>query len=89
MKSWDGHEDGTVFDFLLRAGCVAICVAILTMLVAACSDRGKDLLSSKSAVEGPYDLGSVSGTRNHTPHGGCDEKSGYTPTKPLERLSET
>lgn len=58
--------------------------AFVLFLATGCSadkDRSRSL---DLAVKGSYIPGETGGTRNQLPHGGIDEKSDPTPTKPVE-----
>ena len=78
-----------VFGVVLRIGLYGSILALALVLANCSVGNPTDLLSSRPAVPGPLGQGDATGTRNRLPHGGCDEKSGYTPTESLERLPTT
>lgn len=89
-KLRDAYHADLVFAFVVRLGIWGGLVAILATMLAACSVTApQDLLANRPAVvKSPLGDDQEAETRNRQPQGGCDEKSGYTPTLPLERFSK-
>lgn len=82
--NWDAYRSDLRIAFLCRAVIALGMLSILASMLGACSadqDRSRAL---DLAVKGSYTPGEGNLTRNQPPQGGIDEKSGSTPTKPME-----
>lgn len=87
MKTRDAYMADFVVACVVRLWLYGGLLAILAIMLSACTVGGpQDLLSNRPAVKSPLGDDQGYGTRNRQPQGGCDEKSGTTPNKPLERL---
>jgi len=58
-------------------------IIMIFCLIGCSADRDRPRFLDL-AVKGSYSPGEAIGTRNQTPQGGTDEKSGSTPTKPVD-----
>lgn len=89
MTTRDAYMADLVLSGVLRLGMYGGILAILAIVLSGCSKDGpQDLLSGRPAVRESLTHGDAAETRNRQPHGGCDEKSGTTPTWPMERLPQ-
>lgn len=89
MTTRDAYMADLVLSGVLRLGLYGGILAILAIVLSGCSNSGpQDLLSGRPAVPRSLTEGDAAETRNRQPHGGCDEKSGTTPTWPMERLPQ-
>lgn len=87
MKTRDAYMADIVVACVARIGLYGGLLAILAIMLSACTVSGpQDLLSGRPVVKSPLGDEQQNGTRNRQPQGGCDEKSGSTPTESLERF---
>lgn len=89
MKTRDAYMADFVLACVLRFGIYGGLLAILAIMLAACTvSDPRDLLSNRPAVKSPLGDDQGYGTRNRQPQGGCDEKSGTTPNEPVGRFPQ-
>jgi len=84
MNNWDGYYADLRIAFLCRAVISLGMLSILASMLGGCSADKDRSRAIDLGVKGSYTPGEMSSTRNQPPQGGIDEKSGSTPTKPLE-----
>lgn len=90
MTTRDAYMADLVLSGVLRLGLYGGILAILAIVLSGCSiSEPLDLLSGRPKVPQSLTGGDAAGTRNQQPHGGCDEKSGTTPTESLGRFPKT
>lgn len=84
MNNWDGYYADIRIAFLCRAVIALSIFSILAIVLGGCSADKDRSRAIDLGVKGSYTPGEMSSTRNQPPQGGIDEKSGPTPTKPME-----
>lgn len=84
MNVRDGYHTDLFIAFSVRAAIAVSFIAILAMALSGCSADNERSRAIDLAVKGQYVPGDVAKTRNQPPQGGIDEKSGPTPTKPVD-----
>lgn len=90
MTTRDAYMADIMVGVVVRIGMYCGILAILAIVLSGCSiSEPLDLLSGRPKVPQSLTGGDAAGTRNQQPHGGCDEKSGTTPTESLGRFPKT
>jgi len=69
---------------LFHLGCLLALLGFVLFNVTGCSTDQDRSRNFDLAVKGSYNPGNATVARNQLPQGGIDEKSGVTPTKPVD-----
>lgn len=87
MKPRDDYLLELLVACVVRYGLYCGSICLLAFALVGCTVGGpQDLLSGRPVVNSPLGDDRADRTRNQQPQGGCDEKSGTTPTEPLGRF---